>query len=188
MTGTMCLGVTIESLRSQMGIMMQDSFLFSGTIRDNIRYGRLDASDTEVEEAAKVVQAHDFIMKFEKGYDTDVNERGARLSGGQRQLIAFARALLANPSILILDEATASIDTQTEKLVQDGIRTLLAGRTSFVIAHRLSTIQSADRILVIDDGGISEAGTHDELMKAEGAYWQLFMAQFKFLHAGEAAS
>lgn len=182
------LGVTIESLRSQMGIMMQDSFLFSGSIRDNIRYGRLDATDAEVEEAAKVVQAHDFIMKFEKGYDTDVNERGARLSGGQRQLIAFARALLANPRILILDEATASIDTQTEKLVQEGIRTLLAGRTSFVIAHRLSTIQSADRILVIENGVISEAGTHDELMQAEGAYWQLFMAQFKFLHTGEVAS
>ncbi len=178
--------VTLESLRSQMGIMMQDSFLFSGTIRDNIRYGRLDATDAEIEAAAATVQAHEFILKFEKGYDTDVNERGARLSGGQRQLIAFARALLANPRILILDEATASIDTHTEKLVQEGIKKLLQGRTSFVIAHRLSTIQSADRIMVIENGNISECGTHDELMQAQGAYWQLFMAQFKFLHAGEA--
>ena len=180
--------MTLESLRSQMGIMMQDSFLFSGTIRDNIRYGRLDATDAEVEEAAKVVQAHEFIGKFEKGYDTDVNERGARLSGGQRQLIAFARALLANPRILILDEATASIDTQTEKLVQDGIKKLLKDRTSFVIAHRLSTIQSADRIMVIENGGISECGTHDELMQNQGLYYNLFMAQFKFLHQGEQAS
>lgn len=177
--------VSIESLREQMGIMMQDSFLFSGSIRDNIRYGRLDATDVEVEEAAKVVQAHDFIMALDKGYDTDVNERGTRLSSGQRQLIAFARALLANPRILILDEATASIDTQTEKLVQDGIRKLLRGRTSFVIAHRLSTIQSADRILVIENGIISESGSHDDLMQAEGAYWKMFMAQFKFLNAGE---
>lgn len=180
--------VSIESLRSQMGIMMQDSFLFSGTIRDNIRYGRLDATDEEIESAAATVQAHEFILKFEKGYDTDVNERGARLSGGQRQLVAFARALLANPRILILDEATASIDTHTEKLVQEGIKKLLKGRTSFVIAHRLSTIQSADRIMVIENGNISECGTHDELMQAQGAYWQLFMAQFKFLHAGEAIS
>jgi ATP-binding cassette subfamily B protein len=180
--------VSIESLRSQMGIMMQDSFLFSGTIRDNIRYGRLDATDEEIESAAATVQAHEFILKFEKGYDTDVNERGARLSGGQRQLIAFARALLANPRILILDEATASIDTHTEKLVQEGIKKLLKGRTSFVIAHRLSTIQSADRIMVIENGDISECGTHDELMQSQGAYWQLFMAQFKFLHAGEAVS
>jgi ATP-binding cassette subfamily B protein len=180
--------VGIESLRSQMGIMMQDSFLFSGTIRDNIRYGRLDATDEEIESAAATVQAHEFILKFEKGYDTDVNERGARLSGGQRQLIAFARALLANPRILILDEATASIDTHTEKLVQEGIKKLLKGRTSFVIAHRLSTIQSADRIMVIENGDISECGTHDELMQSQGAYWQLFMAQFKFLHAGEAVS
>jgi len=173
--------VTVESLRSQMGIMMQDSFLFSGTIRDNIRYGKLDATDEEIEASAKVVQAHEFIMKFEKGYDTDVNERGARLSGGQKQLIAFARALLANPRILILDEATASIDTHTEKLVQDGIKKLLQHRTSFVIAHRLSTIQSADRIMVIENGNVSEVGTHDELMQAQGSYWSLFMAQFKFL-------
>lgn len=178
--------VTIESLRSQMGIMMQDTFLFSGSIRDNIRYGKLDATDEEIVAAAQAVQAHDFIMKFEKGYDTNVNERGSRLSAGQRQLIAFARALLANPRILILDEATASIDTHTEKLVQEGIKKLLAGRTSFVIAHRLSTIQSADRIMVIENGRISEAGNHDELMNAKGLYYNLFMAQFKFLDGREA--
>jgi len=173
--------VSIESLRSQMGIMMQDTFLFSGSIRDNIRYGRLDAADDEVEEAAKAVHAHEFIMKLPRGYDTDVNERGSRLSVGQRQLIAFARALLANPRILILDEATASIDTHTERLVQSGIQRLLKGRTSFVIAHRLSTIQNADRIMVIDSGRIKETGTHDELLKSKGIYYQLFMAQFKFL-------
>ncbi len=173
--------VTVESLRRQLGIMMQDTFLFSGTIRDNIRYGRLDATDAEIEEAAKAVHAHDFIMRLEKGYDTGVHERGARLSGGQRQLIAFARVMLSDPRILILDEATASIDTHTEKLVQEGIRRLLAGRTSFVIAHRLSTIQSADRILVIRDGTIREEGSHEELMERGGFYRDLFNAQFRFL-------
>lgn len=170
--------VTLESLRSQMGIMTQDTFLFSGSIRDNIAYGKLDASEDEIIAAAKAVNAHDFIMALEKGYDTNVNERGARLSVGQRQLISFARAMLANPRILILDEATASIDTHTERLVQQGIKKLLKGRSSFVIAHRLSTIQEADIIMVIDDGRIAEAGTHDELLQLDGIYSRLYNAQF----------
>lgn len=170
--------VTLESLRSQMGIMPQDTFLFSGTIKDNIRYGRLDATDEEIVEAAKAVHAHEFIMEMEKGYDTDIQERGGRLSVGQRQLVAFARAMLSNPRILILDEATSSIDTHTERLVQAGIRQLLTGRTSFVIAHRLSTIQQAVQILVIDKGQLMEHGTHEELMEKKGLYYNLFMAQF----------
>ena len=170
--------VTLESLRSQMGIMPQDTFLFSGTIKDNIRYGRLDATDEEIVEAAKAVHAHEFIVEMEKGYDTDIQERGGCLSVGQRQLVAFARAMLSNPRILILDEATSSIDTHTERLVQAGIRQLLAGRTSFVIAHRLSTIQQADQILVIDKGQLMEHGTHGELMEKKGLYYNLFMAQF----------
>ncbi len=177
--------VTLESLRGQIGLMPQDTFLFSTTIRENIRYGKLDATDEEVIEAAKAVSAHEFIMKFEKGYDTDVNERGTRLSAGQRQLIAFARTLLADPRILILDEATASIDTHTERLVQQGIRKLLKGRTSFVIAHRLSTIRNADRIMVVEDGGIMETGTHEELIKLKGLYYNLYISQFKFLNDEE---
>ncbi|AGK99292.1 ABC transporter ATP-binding protein [Clostridium pasteurianum] len=173
---------TIESLRSQMGIMLQDTFLFSSTIRENIRYGKLDATDEEVIAAAKSANAHNFIINLEKGYDTEVNERGSRLSVGQRQLISFARALLANPRILILDEATSNIDTYTEKLVQEGIQKLLIGRTSFVIAHRLSTIRNADKIMVIDNGNIAEAGTHKELMKLKGLYHDLFMSQYKFLN------
>ena len=173
---------TIESLRSQMGIMLQDTFLFSSTIRENIRYGKLDATDEEVIAAAKSANAHSFIINLEKGYDTEVNERGSRLSVGQRQLISFARALLANPRILILDEATSNIDTYTEKLVQEGIQKLLIGRTSFVIAHRLSTIRNADKIMVIDNGNIAEAGTHRELMKLKGLYYDLFMSQYKFLN------
>ncbi len=169
--------VSIESLRKQMGIMTQDNFLFTGTIRENIRYGRLNATDEEVIAAAKAVHAHEFISKLEKGYDTELSERGGGLSIGQKQLLAFARTMVSNPAILILDEATSSIDTNTELLVQDGIEELLKGRTSFVIAHRLSTIQKADRIFVIDDGGIVEEGTVTELLAKKGAYYKLHMAQ-----------
>jgi ATP-binding cassette subfamily B protein len=176
--------VDLESLRSQMGIMLQDTFLFSTSIKENIRYGKLAATDEEVIAAAKAVNAHDFITKLKNGYDTEVNERGSRLSVGQRQLISFARALLANPRILILDEATSNIDTHTEKLVQEGISTLLYGRTSFVIAHRLSTIRDADKIMVISNGNISEAGTHEDLLKQKGHYYELYMAQYRFLSEG----
>lgn len=169
--------ISIESLRSQMGIMTQDSYLFTGTIRDNIRYGRLDATDEEIVAAAKAVHAHDFIIKLSNGYDTMLRERGGGLSIGQKQLIAFARTLLSNPKILILDEATSSIDTKTEKLIQSGIETLLENRTAFVIAHRLSTIQNADRIFVIDDGGIVEEGTASSLLAKHGVYYNLYMAQ-----------
>lgn len=167
-------GVTLESLRRQMGIMTQDNFLFSGTIRENIRYGRLDATDAEIEAAAKAVNAHDFIMRLEKGYDTELSERGGGLSVGQKQLLAFARTMVSNPKILILDEATSSIDTKTELLVQEGIEHLLAGRTAFVIAHRLSTIRKADRIFVVDDGKILEEGSAEELMAKKGLYYQLY--------------
>lgn len=170
--------VTIESLRAQMGIMTQDNFLFTGTVKDNIRYGKLDATDEEIIAAAKAVGAHDFIMKLEKGYDTTLSERGGGLSIGQKQLLAFARTFVSMPRILILDEATSSIDTKTELLVQKGIENLLKGRTSFVIAHRLSTIQKADRIFVIDKGGILEAGSASELLAKKGAYYKLYMAQF----------
>lgn len=172
-------GVTLKSLRSQMGIMTQDNFLFSGTIRDNIRYGRLDASEEAIIEAAKAVNAHEFIMKLENGYDTVISERGAGLSIGQRQLLAFARTMVSKPGILILDEATSSIDTHTELLVQKGIDALLQGRTSFVIAHRLSTIRKADRIFVIDQGNITEAGNHEELLKKKGVYYKLYRSQFE---------
>ena len=171
--------VSIESLRHQMGVMTQDNFLFSGTIRENIRYGRLNATDEEIVAAAKAVNAHDFIMKLEKGYDTELSERGGGLSIGQKQLLAFARTMVSDPRILILDEATSSIDTNTELLVQEGIEHLLKGRTSFVIAHRLSTIQKADRIFVIDDGRIIEEGNAQELMAKKGFYYDLYMSQFK---------
>lgn len=170
--------VKIHSLRTQMGVMMQDSFIFSGTIMDNIRYGNKTATDEEVIRAAKTVCAHDFIMEMEEGYNTQVNERGSRLSVGQRQLISFARALLANPAILILDEATSSIDTETEIVLQEGLNNLLKGRTSFIIAHRLSTIKNADTIMYIDKGGIVEAGSHDELLENKGAYYELYMSQY----------
>ncbi len=175
--------VTMDSLRKQMGVMMQDSFIFSGTIMDNIRYGRLNATDEEVMEAARIVHADGFIREMEKDYYTEVNERGSRLSQGQRQLISFARTLLADPRILILDEATSSIDTKTEILVQKGLEQLLKGRTSFVIAHRLSTIRNASRIMVIDDGRIIESGSHDELLELKGAYYKLYRAQYQFLQA-----
>ena len=170
--------ISIESLRRQMGVMTQDNFIFHGTVRENILYGKLDATDEEMIAAAKAVNAHEFIMKMEKGYDTELKEHGAGLSIGQRQLIAFARTMISMPKILILDEATSSIDTHTEILVQKGIEALLSGRTSFVIAHRLSTIQNADRIFVIDQGGILEQGSPAELMKKKGAYYDLYMAQF----------
>ncbi|MCI8562502.1 MAG: ABC transporter ATP-binding protein [Lachnospiraceae bacterium] len=175
--GTDISGVTLHSLRSQMGIMMQDSFIFSGTIMDNIRYGNKTATDEEVIRAAKTVCAHDFIMQMENGYQTEVNERGSRLSVGQRQLISFARALLADPAILVLDEATSSIDTETELVLQEGLDHLLEGRTSFIIAHRLSTIQNADCIMYISDGGIAEMGTHEELIEKKGKYFELCMAK-----------
>lgn len=174
-------GVTIRSLRKQMGVMMQDSFIFSGTIMDNIRYGNFSATDEEVIRAAKTVCAHDFIMEMENGYQTQVNERGSRLSAGQRQLISFARALLADPKILILDEATSSIDTETEIILQKGLNELLKGRTSFIIAHRLSTIKNSSRIMYVDKGTILEKGTHDELMAQKGEYYKLYMSQYASL-------
>jgi len=170
--------VTLRSLRSQMGIVLQDSFLFSGTIRDNIRYGKLDATEEEIIEAAKTVSAHRFISQLPAGYDTEVGERGAKLSVGQRQLVSFGRALLADPRILILDEATSSVDAYTEMLIQKALEELLKDRTSFVIAHRLSTIVNADKLLVIDNGRIVETGTHAELLAQGGLYQKLYDMQF----------
>jgi len=169
--------VTLNSLRNQLGIMLQDSFIFSGTIMDNIRYGRLNATEDEIRTAAKMVRADDFISEMPQGYLTTVNERGNRLSQGQKQLVSFARTLLSDPRILILDEATSSIDTKTEKLLQEGIQALLKNRTSFIIAHRLSTIKNCDRILYISNKGILEAGSHDELIAKRGAYYELYTAQ-----------
>ncbi len=170
-------GVTLKSIRSQMGIMLQDSFIFSGTVMDNIRYGRLDATDAECIAAAKQVYAHDFIMTLPDGYNTEINENGDMLSAGQRQLLSFARTLLSDPRILILDEATSSIDTNTELLVQEGIKELLKNRTSFIVAHRISTIKNCDRIMYISDGKIAESGSHDELMEKQGYYYKLYMSQ-----------
>ncbi|EIP1892213.1 ABC transporter ATP-binding protein [Listeria monocytogenes] len=175
--------VTLRSLRSQMGVMLQDTFIFSGTIIENIRYGKLDATEEEIITAAKVVRAHDFISGLKDGYYTEVKERGSTLSAGQRQLISFARALLADPKILILDEATSSIDTQTEILLQEGLERLLEGRTSFIIAHRLSTIKNSSRIFYIDNGRIQEAGSHEELMAQHGYYYNLYQSQFDMLQA-----
>lgn len=170
--------VTSKSLRKEIGVMLQDTFIFSGTIIDNIRYGKLDATEDEVIKAAKIVRAHDFIIDFENGYNTYLNEQGSDLSVGQRQLISFARVLLADPKILILDEATSSIDTETEELLQDGLEELLKGRTSFVIAHRLSTIINSDKIMYVGNKKILESGTHSELIKKKGNYYKLYRSQF----------
>jgi ABC-type multidrug transport system fused ATPase/permease subunit len=171
--------VTLPSLRNQMGIVLQDTFLFSGSVADNIRYGRLDATDDEVEQAARLANAHEFISHLPDGYATPVMERGQNFSVGQRQLLSFARALLANPRVLVLDEATSSVDVRTEVLVQDALKTLLKGRTSFVIAHRLSTIIDADLLLVIDHGEIVERGTHRELIAQRGKYFEIASKQFR---------
>ncbi|MDY7042115.1 MAG: ATP-binding cassette domain-containing protein, partial [Chloroflexota bacterium] len=171
--------VTQESLRRQMSIVLQDTFLFSGTVMDNIRYGRLEASKDEILAAARLANADQFISRLPEGYQTQLGERGHNLSHGQRQLIAIARAVLANPRILILDEATSSVDTRTEMLIQRALEDLLEGRTSFVIAHRLSTIHNADQVIVIDDGRIVEQGTHDSLMASQGVYHDLYMSQFR---------
>ena len=169
--------VTLHSLRSQMGIMLQDSFIFSGTIADNIRYGKLDATDEEIKEAAKIVCADSFICAMENGYESEVRERGTTLSQGQKQLISFARTLISDPKILVLDEATSSIDVQTERALQTGLNNMMKGRTTFIIAHRLSTIKNCDIIMYIDDGGIVESGTHEELLAKKGQYYHLYTAQ-----------
>ncbi|OZG60979.1 multidrug ABC transporter ATP-binding protein [Bifidobacterium lemurum] len=179
--------VTLESLRRQMGVMLQDTFIFSGDVRENIRYGKLDATDDQIEAAARAVHAHEFIMELPDGYDTVVEERGSTLSAGQRQLIAFARVLLADPRILILDEATSNIDTRTEEALQAGLAALLKGRTSFIIAHRLSTIENADEIFYIDHGQIVEHGAHKTLLEARGAYWRLYESQYAMITAGVGA-
>ena len=171
--------VSRAGLRAQMGIVLQDTFLFSGTVMENIRYGRLDASDEEVVEAAKLANAHDFIMRMPEGYEAELSEQGSNLSQGQRQLVSIARAVLARPRILILDEATSSVDTRTELLIQSALRELLHGRTSFVIAHRLSTIRDADQVIFIENGRIAERGTHEELLAMQGLYHDLYMSQFQ---------
>ncbi|MCQ2505658.1 MAG: ABC transporter ATP-binding protein/permease [Lachnospiraceae bacterium] len=171
--------VTLKSLRSQMGIMLQDSFIFSGTIEDNIRYGKLDATEEEIVKASKTVCADEFINRFPDAYKTEVKERGSILSQGQKQLVSFARTLISDPAILVLDEATSSIDVQTEKALQQGLNAMLKGRTSFIIAHRLSTIRNCDKIMYIDDGGIAECGNHDELMAKKGLYYKLYTSQLE---------
>jgi ABC-type multidrug transport system fused ATPase/permease subunit len=171
--------VALDSLRQQMGIVLQDTFLFSGTVMENIRYGRLDASEDEVLAAARLANADQFVARLPEGYQTQLGERGHTLSQGQRQLIAIARAVLADPRILVLDEATSSVDTRTERLIQQALDELLHGRTSFVIAHRLSTIRNADQVLVLEEGRIVEQGTHEELLDAQGLYYELYNSQFR---------
>jgi ATP-binding cassette subfamily B protein/subfamily B ATP-binding cassette protein MsbA len=170
--------VSQASLRSQLGIVLQDTFLFQGSIKENIRYGKLDATNDEIIKASKAVGAHEFISQMPEGYDKDVGENGGNLSVGQRQILSFARALLADPRVLILDEATSSVDTTSEKIIQKGMDTLMAGRTSFVIAHRLSTIVDADQIVVLDHGRIVEQGSHDELLAQKGRYYNLYTMQW----------
>ena len=170
--------ITQESLRQQLGIVLQDTFLFTGTIADNIRYGRLDASPEEIMQTARAVGAHDFIMNMPDGYQTEVGENGLNLSVGQRQILSFARALLADPKILVLDEATSSVDTTSERIIQEAMDTLMTGRTTFVIAHRLSTIVNADQIVVLDHGRVLEQGTHSELLAKKGRYYNLYTMQF----------
>jgi len=179
--GKNILEVTLDSLRTQMGIMLQDPFLFPETVLENIRYGRLAATDADCIEAARAVCAHDFIMKLPQGYQTRINDQGSGVSAGERQLISFARVMLADPRILILDEATASIDTQTEQALQKGLDCLMEGRTSFIIAHRLSTIKHATCIMVIAEQGIVERGTHDELLAMNGHYRHLYSSQYEAL-------
>jgi ATP-binding cassette subfamily B protein len=174
-----------DTLRKQLGIVLQDVFLFSGTIMDNIQYGRLNATDDECISAAQLANADDFITRLPQGYQTLVSERGSNLSQGQRQLLSIARAIVANPSILILDEATSSVDTRTEIRIQEALLRLMKGRTNFVIAHRLSTIRNADQVLVIDDGRIIERGTHKELLKQKGFYYNLYMSQFKGINRNQ---
>jgi ATP-binding cassette subfamily B protein len=171
--------LTQQAIQSRIGMVLQTPHLFSGTIRDNIRYGRLDATDEEVEEAARIAHAHDFVVEMEKGYDEEVGEGGTLLSVGQKQLISLARAVLADPDVLLMDEATSSVDTLTEARIQQGMEAVMRGRTSFVIAHRLSTIKSADRILVIEDGRIAEMGSHHDLIQARGHYYSLYTKQFR---------
>jgi len=171
--------IQMHSLRRQLGIVLQDPFLFSGSIKENIRYGRLTATDEEIVAAAQAAQAHEFVTALPQGYDTLVGERGVKLSQGQRQLISFARAILADPRLLILDEATASIDTQTEQRIQQALEYLLRNRTSFVIAHRLSTITGADNVVVIDQGRIVEMGRHEELLAQGGLYYNLYTMSFR---------
>ena len=172
--------ITTNSLRSNMGIMLQDPFIFTGTIADNIRYGKLNATDEEITKAAKAAAAHDFIIEMPNGYDTHVSERGSSLSAGQKQLIAFARTIVSDPKILILDEATSSVDSETEMCLQDGIKSMISNRTSFIIAHRLSTIKNCDRIMYINNKGITESGTHNELMDKKGNYYNLYSSQQVF--------
>ncbi len=168
--------VTQQSLRRQIGIIPQDPFLFSGSIEDNIRYGRMEASHQEVVKAAKTVGAHNFITHLERGYDTPVGERGGNLSTGQRQLICLTRVILANPPILILDEATSNVDTNTERVMQESLRRLAQGRTCLIIAHRLSTVTNADRIIVLEQGEIAEMGSHQELLAKQGLYYNMVEA------------